>query len=74
MTSYKFRSPIKANRDAVAAKLAAKGGNNTLTQEKKTVTDMQLIKDEDDPSKIIGFVPGKTKEIDLYIVESDVMP
>jgi len=74
LTSYKFRSPIKANRDAVAAKLAAKGGNNTLKQEKKTVTEMQLIKDEEDPSKIVGFQPGKTKEIDIFIVESDVMP
>ena len=74
MTSYKFRSPIKANRDAVAAKLALKGGHNTLKEEKRTVTDMQLIKDEEDPSKIVGYVQGKTKEIDIYIVESDVMP
>jgi len=35
---------------------------------------MQLIKDEVDPSKIVGFQPGKTKEIDIFIVESDVMP
>jgi hypothetical protein len=76
--SYRFISPIKANRDAVEAKLKAKGGNTT--KDTKTV---YAVKDKD--GKVIevnearkddkDIEKDKTQEAtDIYIVESDVMP
>ena len=73
--SYKFISPIKANADAVEAKCKAKTANVTNTKWK-----LYLVKDKD--GKVIeqcfdskAVKDGETQEeIDLYIVESDVMP
>ena len=77
--SYRFISPIKANRDAVEAKLKAKGGVTSKKQIK--VYD---VKDKDGKLlERLGTAPtlGKDKdkdktccETDMYIVESDVMP
>lgn len=73
--AYKFRSPIKANRDAVEAKLKAKGGNTVKKTEKRTIRPTVLLKeDKDDPEKITGVKEGDPVEIDYFIVESDVMP
>ena len=75
MTSYKFRSPIEANRDAVAAKLAAKGANIVKKAEKRTVRPTKLLhEDKDDPVKITGVEEGEPEEIDYFVVESDIIP
>ena len=74
--SYKFISPIKANRDAMAAKLAAKGGTNVSST--ATVT---VIKDKDgkpvqvaDKGAVTPSGDQTSEDQDMFIVESDVMP
>ncbi len=77
MTNYRYISPIKANRDAVEVRLKAKGGVTTKKQCK-----IYNLKDKD--GKLVEQLPeaptddqkkDKTvTEIDMFIVESDVMP
>lgn len=72
MPAYTFRSPIKANRDAVAAKLAAKGRTTVNKTVKRTVKPTVLLhEDKDDPVKITGVKEGEPEEIDYFIVESN---
>jgi hypothetical protein len=75
MPTYTFRSPVKANRDAVATKLAAKGAVTAKKQEKRIVKPTVLLReDKDDPEKITGVKEGNPEEIDYFIVESDKKP
>ena len=72
--TYTFISPIKANRDLVAAKMTAKGIAHTKRQEMRTVEVRQLIHDEQEPEKIVGTIEGGTKDVEMFIVEGDEKP
>lgn len=74
MSAYTFRSPIKANRDLVAAKLVAKGRTVTKRTEKRTIRPTVLQHDDKaDPAKITGVKEGEPEEIAYFIVEADGM-
>jgi len=77
---YKFRTLDKDEADAFAAKHKLKHPTATVrrAQDKVTVHDTILEYGEpaspDDPPPIVGKKEGPAREVDRYIVESDVKP
>jgi len=72
MPAYTFGSPVKANRDAVEAKLKGKGRATVCKTVKRTVKPTVLLhEDKDDPVKITGVKEGKPEEIDYFVVEAN---